>query len=437
MNCCVTSPPYWGLRCYGIPPSVWGGAADCAHEWVKGMVEAEVGRGNWAQAVNGRGEAQGPAAEFRKPITEEVASGFCRRCGAWLGCLGLEPTVDLYLANIVAVFEEVARVLRPDGTAWINLGDCYASAGGSGAQGKAGQRADRRHTQEALRPAVVARSGHAGKHSYADASLPISQPHRHATSGIKAKDLVGVPWLVAFALRSAGWYLRRDIVWHKLNPMPESVTDRPTSAHEYIFLMSRSDRYYYDADAIKEPSSPESHARYARGRSDTHKYADGGPLGQTIARTFEHMRVAAGVNPKARYKTPDGWDTTKGEGGHGSTHRKGREKGKPRSKQNESFAAAVKDLVPDRNKRSVWPLATHPFREAHFATFPPDLIRPCILAGAPMGGVVLDPFGGSGTTGMVSEEEGRNSILIELNPKYVEMQRRRTAQAGLFCGAGN
>lgn len=220
---------------------------------------------------------------------------------------------------------------------------------------------------------------------------------------LKPKDLVGIPWMLAFALRADGWYLRSEIIWHKPNPMPESVTDRPTKAHEQIFLLAKSKRYYYNAGAIQERASDDTHARYARGRSDTHKWADGGPGNQSIAKSFEHMRTRNGVHPKC---------AAAGSG----------------IKQNESFSAAVKDVVETRNKRTVWTVATQPFPEAHFATFPEDLIRPCILAGCPAGGTVLDPFSGAGTTGLVAKENGCEYIGVELNPDYVAMSEKRLCQ---------
>lgn len=315
IQCCVTSPPYWGLRDYGVD-----------------------------------------------------------------GQIGLEETPEEYVETVRMIFREVRRLLRDDGTLWLNMGDCYA--GGEGG------------TRDAQRWPKQSRNDHRTTHS-----------RKHA--GLKHKNIVGIPWRVAFALQGDGWYLRSDIIWHKPNPMPESMKDRPTKSHEYIFLLTKAARYYYDADAIKEPSSSDSHARYARGRSNDHKWADGGLGNQTIAKSFEHMRKP-GVTPKA---------AASGSG----------------IKNNESFSAAVKDVVEDRNKRTVWTVPTYPYPGAHFATFPPNLIRPCILAGCPQGGTVLDPFAGSGTTGMVAEEAGRNSILIELNPEYCEMAKRRTAQMPLFC----
>lgn len=293
------------------------------------------------------------------------------------GQIGLEPTPDAFVDELVAVFREVRRTLRPDGTLWLNLGDSYANDGKWGG-----------HT--------------GGKHVKALHCSPIGRNKRY--TGLKAKDLIGVPWMVAFALRADGWYLRRDIIWHKLNPMPESVRDRPSTAHEYVFLLSKSERYYYDADAILEPVSPNTHAR----------------LSQDVAAQVGSARANGGGKTNGNMKAVGrGPKTT--EAGSGI-------------KNNESFAAAVCMPVTHRNKRSVWPLATEAFSEAHFATFPPALIEPCILAGCPAGGTVLDPFGGAGTTGMVADRLGRHATLIELNPEYaVIAERRIKGDAPLFA----
>jgi site-specific DNA-methyltransferase (adenine-specific) len=286
VNCCVTSPPYFGLRDYG-------------HE----------------------------------------------------GQIGLEPTPDAYVARLVEVFREARRVMREDGTLWLNLGDSYNAAGRNGHGTRVG------YKQGTNRASATG----------ADACRP-------SVGTLKEKDLIGIPWRVAFALQADGWYLRQDIIWHKPNPMPESVTDRCTKAHEYVFLLAKRERYYYDHEAVKEAGSEPPQVRPA-----------------------SRMGV----------KALDGLKS----------------------------ASPNMDRILDgtRNKRSVWTVATRPYAEAHFATFPPDLIRPCILAGCPVGGTVLDPFGGSGTTGMVAEEEGRHSVLIELNPEYVKLAQRRTAQLGLLA----
>lgn len=281
VNCCVTSPPYFGLRDYDVD-----------------------------------------------------------------GQIGLEDTPDAYVAKLVEVFREVRRVLRDDGTLWLNLGDSYAQQGGRGEQGSSSARKGRANVEAQQKRASM-----------------------RPPAGLKPKDLIGVPWMVAFALRADAWYLRQDIIWSKPNPMPESVKDRCTKAHEYLFLLSKGPRYYFDATAIAEPSI---HA------------------GRVVAYDGGQKNLEAAADPKMRTRIAR--DTE------------------------------VKDT---RNRRSVWTVSTKPFAGAHFATFPPDLIEPCILAGCPRGGTVLDPFGGSGTTAGVAVKHGRRAILCELNPKYVGMIRGR------------
>lgn len=299
VHTCVTSPPYWALRDYGVA-----------------------------------------------------------------GQIGLEPTVPEFVARMVAVFREVHRVLRDDGTCWVNLGDTYNGT---------------------------------------------------------TKQLVGIPWRIAFALQDDGWYLRQDIIWHKPNPMPESVRDRCTKAHEYIFLLSKRPKYYFDAEAMKEPVSGNAHAR---GKGVNPKAWDNKPIGwargdepHTAAalNVIEHRKVNGPNSRMVRNRTPR--DNMPKPSSHNV-----------RPKQNESFSAAVSGLVEFRNKRSVWSVGSSPYKGAHFATFPPTLIRPCVLAGCPRWGVVLDPFAGSGTTGAVAMEHGRNAVLIELNPAYVPLIEERLAK---------
>jgi len=369
VNCCVTSPPYWGLRDYGT--ATWeGGDEKCAHS-VGGQVQDN--------------KAPGAIVSGQRP---GVDSSVCRKCGAVRidAQLGLETTPDAFVAGMVDVLREVRRVLRGDGTLWLNLGDSYAT--GAGSYRNPGS--------------DVAPIEHGGKQAFTK-DYARSQPNRMPIPGLKPKDLVGIPWRVAFALQADGWYLRQDIIWSKPNPMPESVTDRCTKAHEYVFLLSKSARYYYDQEAILEPCSQNTHERLAQNGLASQNGSD---------------RVPGKTN--------------------GSMHAVGRKfdpsKG---NKNNPSFDAAMQVMPEVRNRRSVWTVTTKPFKGAHFATFPPALIRPCILAGCPMGGTVLDPFGGAGTTALVAEEEGRNSVLIELNPEYAEMARNRTAQGGLFCCANS
>jgi DNA modification methylase len=261
------------------------------------------------------------------------------------GQLGLEKTPEEYVANLVSVFREVKRVLRSDGTLWLNLGDSYAASvkGTGGHQSLKVQIKGRRNFQE------------------------FESGPRKFDHGLKPKDLVGIPWRVAFALQADGWYLRSDIIWHKPNPMPESVTDRPTKAHEYIFLFAKSEKYYYDALTIKEKTKPGT------------KPASNKPGTLNVGRL-----------------TKEGW------------------------------AGDPQRSVPEyRNRRTVWTVTTKPFKGAHFATFPPDLIEPCVLAGSRKEGTVLDPFAGAGTTGVVALKHGRKFLGIELNPEYVEIARRR------------
>jgi DNA modification methylase len=273
------------------------------------------------------------------------------------GQIGLEPTIRDYVDAMVGVFGLVRELLADDGTVWLNLGDSYAQVGGPGWQGKKGQRGDRRFT--------LVRD-----------TVPMREIGRRPPDGLKPKDLMMMPARVALALQSDGWYVRQDIIWHKPNPMPESVTDRCTKAHEYLFLLSKSERYYFDADAISEPVNGNAHSR------------------------------GNGVNPKAAV----------GEIG--------------REKQNASFSVAVRELVSRRNKRSVWTIASDPYSGAHFATFPPALVEPCILAGSRAGDVVLDPFFGSGTVGEVAQRLGRKWIGCDLQKAYAPLQARRTAQQG-------
>ena len=265
--------------------------------------------------------------------------------------IGLEQTQEEFVAQLVSVFREVKRVLRDDGTLWLNLGDSYAGSG----KGRNGDGS----------PNVNPLSKQATSAGTIIGNLVKSQ-----TPNCKPKDLIGIPWRVAFALQADGWYLRQDIIWHKPNPMPESVQDRCTKAHEYIFLLSKSPKYYFDHEAIKEPVT-----------------------GSTVRRLSQKNLLNQSGSDRVPFKTNG---TMKAVGN-----------------------------TETRNKRSVWTVTTKPFKGAHFATFPPDLIEPCILAGCPKGGTVLDPFGGSGTTGLVSLNNGRNAILCELNPEYGELIKDR------------
>jgi DNA modification methylase len=286
VNCCITSPPYFGLRDYGVD-----------------------------------------------------------------GQIGLEETPEQYIDRLVSVFREVRRVLRVDGTLWVNIGDSYARGG----------------------------AGHPDNMSAKGSSY--NRPFK-TVDGLKSKDLIGIPWMLAFALRADGWYLRSEIIWQKPNPMPESIKDRPTKAHEQIFLLSKSPKYYYDADAVREP--------------------------------FADKRMG---NPGA-FKWSYANDAVTGKGVRGAG-------GSSTKLQSEGWNADGK--ITGRNRRTVWTISTKPFKGAHFAVFPPELPKTCMLAGCPEGGVVLDPFSGAATTGIVAVQNDRKYIGIELNPDYVDLSNQRYA----------
>jgi len=263
--------------------------------------------------------------------------------------LGLEDTPEKFVENLVNVFREVKRVLRDDGTVWLNLGDSYSS------------HKDCKSTPQSLSKGTSAEKAH-----IIEKGRSVTRDTKKLkAAGLKNKDLVGIPWRVAFALQADGWYLRQDIIWHKPNPMPESVKDRCTKSHEYIFLLSKNAKYYYDNDAIKIP-------------------------------------------------VKNDWGTR--DRTNGKYHNEGSGLA-PHSGLEKSYETA--------NKRSVWTITTKPYSEAHFATYPPDLIEPCVLAGCPEDGTVLDPFAGSGTTGLVAKQHNRNAVLIELNEEYIEIAKQR------------
>jgi DNA modification methylase len=280
------------------------------------------------------------------------------------GQIGLEQTPDEFVAKLVEVFREVRRVLRDDGTVWLNLGDSY-SGSGKGPSGNLGKKHDERNMWQSEN----------AKHT-----------SKIIPDGLKPKDLIGIPWRVAFALQADGWYLRQDIIWHKPNPMPESVTDRCTKAHEYIFLLSKGPRYYFDSEAMQED------AIYGARGSEFH-----------TGKTGAHQIGRASSGPR-------------------QSKVRGEFNGKTNALAGREAFRAIRDT---RNRRSVWTVATKPFKGAHFATFPPELIEPCVLAGCPEGGTVLDPFGGAGTTGLVAARNNRNSILCELNREYAAMAAER------------
>lgn len=317
------------------------------------------------------------------------------------GQIGLEATPEEYIETMVAVMEGVRRVLRKDGTLWLNIGDSYANSG-MGGGGK------HRRWGELIESGGLGRS-------------------RKPSIGLKKKDLVGIPWMLAFALRDAGWYLRQEIIWSKPNAMPESVQDRCTKSHETIFLLAKSADYYYDYDAIREPAVSVEDRPGGMERNKTYGYDS------------KYHTLEGHTLKKKTMGVPAGWDTGKGD--HNRKRGRYSDERREMGGSGTSFLGHSGNTKADgtpicdgwRNKRSVWNVATTPFNDAHFAVYPPELIRPCIKAGCPAGGTVLDPFAGSGTTGMVAESEGRNAILIDISDEYMQLARKRTAQTSLLA----
>lgn len=322
VDCVVTSPPYWGLRDYGIE-----------------------------------------------------------------GQIGLEPTLAEHLAVMVQVFSLIKRVLKPTGTLWVNYGDCYATTPNG-------------------RSAADTKSAGGDDRTFRD------KPFSTIQGVLKPKDLCMVPNRFAIALQEAGWWVRSEIIWAKPNPMPESIRDRPATSHEKIFMLTKSSRYFYDKDSVRQNMQASSIARLSQ---DVEKQtgstrANGGRKTNGNMKAVGKIRASDVASPRHA-------------GGINHTGIEGTPRGEGRNLRNYEPAPL-----------EVWPIATKPFSEAHFATFPPELAERCILAGCPVGGTVLDPFGGAGTTALVAERHRRNSVLIELNPQYAEITRRRlVADAGLFA----
>jgi DNA modification methylase len=431
IHCCVTSPPYWGLRDYKVPLQIWGGKPGHVHEWGFELLVKDtnqIDKRRWDHARNGRGEDQSMGKHpgwARRPGGD---GKFCR-CGAWQGALGFEPTPDLYVQHLVDIFHEVRRVLRDDGTLWLNLGDSYTR----------GNRATYDQARDNKRNG---------------GTPPRRSPQ---PQGLKAKNLIGIPWRVALALQANGWHLRSDIIWAKTNPMPESVLDRPTKSHEYLFLFSKRPKYFYDGISIREPF-----------KSPDRLYGPNWSQHKTAKLIEQGNRCTSGLHD--------------GRSQYGSSQL-------------------------GRNRRSVWMIPTEPYRGAHFATYPTRLVEPCNRAGTgergccpacgapwqrvvkrtsitpadyhgkwsvadpqasgrrmlanvrarrlagehhdipfpppltlrwrrgcnhphqPVPATVLDPFCGSGTTGVVAQRLGRQFVGIDLNAEYVQMALQRITDA--------
>jgi DNA modification methylase len=332
---CVTSPPYYGLRDYGT--AKWdGGDVNCEH--------------SISMPTKWNDPKRGTSVLRPETAHRGGSSTHCHKCGATRvdAQLGLEETPEEYIKAMVEVFRCVWDVLEDNGTLWVNIGDSYCNSNGFA-------RASAEYQRE-------------GRNNMPANDRKLDKLHE---TGLKTKDLIGIPWMLAFALRADGWYLRQDIIWHKPNPMPESVQDRCTKAHEYIFLLSKSSKYYYDHESIKDPVKQDWGTR---DRTDGKYHNEGSGL-------------------------------------------------QPHSGLEKSYEMA--------NKRSVWTVNTKPYAGAHFAVFPTELIEPCIMAGAPVGGIVLDPFMGSGTTAQVAQHLGRQYLGCELNSDYKPLQDKRISQLSL------
>ena len=471
VHTCITSPPYWGLRNYGLPPTIWDEEEGCEHQW-----------------------------GVKRP-----ALNSCTLCGAWRGTLGLEPTPDLYVRHLVEVFREVWRVLRPDGTVWLNLGDSYAGSGGA-------------HTHSQANPGV---SNSAARNGVPKYKAEDSRGIYKGGSGLKSKDVVGIPWMAAFALRGDGWWLRRPIIWHKPNPMPESTNDRPTAAHEDIFLLAKSGSSLFWTHRDGPGTRRKPQADYRWSHRETGEEREGAPDGWHTKRACAEGKDGCAVckawsrrtlwtghdyyyDADAR-RSPYAESSENDKRGNSNGHRRERDYVGATDNGGTNLGG---NLHGGANLRDVWTIATQPFRGAHFATFPHEIPRRCILLGTSEHGVcgacgapwsrvikvsggtigqswhdhtqdltvgqqfegrlanadfgqgpytrqqegwrptcgcrtlkvapavVLDPFAGSGTTGLVALRNGRSFVGIELSPQYAEMARNRIIQDAPLLNTG-
>lgn len=424
VQCVVTSPPYYALRDYGLPPTHWpevtyapmsglppitipGCDPDCDHAW------GEPIRAPWANENPG---PNGRAKNGESSRSRGVTSGeLCQRCGGWRGCLGLEPDPLMYVAHLVLIFRHIRAALADDGVCWLNLGDSYA-AGGNGGGGK-----------------FMAMRAHKGWGFRAERRGAETPP-----LGTKVKDLLGVPWRVAFALQADGWYLRSDVIWSEPNCMPESANDRPTRAHEYVFLLTTSKRYYYDAVAVAETVRRGSAGSlFTTGKTAEHQQGrasqlarDAQPVRPQLRRAHELAQQAgltdAHIAAIRASGITDTGKTAATQTGTGSN-----------TEAVQRLAAEAKAalggywreflLAPTRNRRTVWSIPTARYDGAHYAVMPDALADLCIRAGSRPGDTVLDCFGGTGTVARRALALGRRAILMELNPSYLELQAARTA----------
>lgn len=368
------------------------------------------------------------------------------------GQIGLESTPDEYIRNLVEVFREGRRVLRDDGTLWLNIGDSYAGYHGNSKAADDEAPSNKPGYIENMRRSTVSSTLQGGKNT----QINSKRAHESITTpGLKPKDLIGIPWMLAFALRADGWYLRQDIIWHKPNPMPESVTDRCTKSHEYIFLLSKSGKYYYDQHAIMQDVAPSSIQRlsqdvHGQNGSDRVPGKTNGNMKAVIRKDLPEGQKNLGSFRDTQRESWNGRSFDTGKTGemketHGHKRKSGNKSRKPGSARGLPEKGVGPDMISGNvcasvpweelkaNKRSVWTVTTKPFKEAHFATFPEKLITDPIKAGCPENGIVLDPFMGAGTTALVARKLGRNYIGFELNADYIKIAEARLhRELGMF-----
>lgn len=481
VHCVVTSPPYWGLRDYKVEPTVFGGDPECGHDW--GPVE--LGKRKDMLPIDVTTSVARSGTDERQDGASHNGGRFCVKCGAWLGTLGNEPTLDLHIDHLVEIFREVRRVLRKDGVLWLNYGDAYAN------DGKWGGSTGGKHA--------------AGLHGQTGIG------RQKVTTGLKPKDLLMMPSRVALALQADGWWLRSEIVWHKPNPMPESTTDRPTNAHEKLFLLSKSGSTLFwthpEHPGVRSCPKPDRYWRHKETREETREEPENWRATKEWSklnywRGYDYYYDAVAVREVGQSGPSDIKKMAEGKERIGGKHKRLDD---PLSRASSATNIGRKRSVATpghRNHRNVWTIATAPYRGAHFATFPPDLVEPCIKAGTsekgacaecgapwtrtgnktlvptakaaktgviddrdlsadsndgganrqkdghipgwrneftttgwaptcgcdagdPVPAVVLDCFAGAGTVGLVADQLGRSSVLIEINPDYAEMARNR------------
>ena len=408
VQCIMTSPPYWALRKYDIPDIVFDGDADCEHEWGAPITRSVTPQTNLAALADVHAPRLNPRNAIGQDYAYTSSSSFCQ-CGAWRGQLGQEPTPELFIRHLVEIFREARRVLRPDGTCWLNMGDCYA--------------ADRSGTHM---PAETIAGGVGGLGQdlgpYRGRGVDGVSRRDCTRYGLKHKDLVGIPWMLAFALRADGWYLRAEIIWAKGlsfcpsyagSVMPESVTDRPTRSHEQVFLLTKAERYYYDHEAVKEQGVYPAGTRAAKGSGTREGNRRGSPKQDGTGN-----RRTAGFNERYFAPDEDGYATYDGT----------------------------------RNLRTVWAIGVEPFSEAHFATYPPDLVYPCLRAGTSAKGacaacgapwkriVEYEPLPDDikaqfeAARSQTAEDHGRDDGFTTRRPNYVRKRTGERWEPTCACG---